>query len=126
MSTRKLEIKRKLFNKIKEEKNLSFPDIQDFFENEKYDYEGDHNLYTFDENGETNYSQIVWSGWNKETVDILCEIFKENQGKVALRCLSSTLEIFLSGGYIDLPIVKRYNHVYKEPHWLPCEVIYIK
>lgn len=126
MSTRKSEIKKKLLQKIKEEKNLSFPEIQCFFEYENYDYKGEHNLYTFNDNGETNYSQLVWADWSKEAVDILCEIFKENEGKIALRCLSSMLEILMSGGYLNLPIAKKNNYVYKKPHWLPCEVIYIK
>lgn len=58
---------------------------------------------------------LLWSGWNKETADMMCEVLKEYP---VHREPADPLVYILDGGGMNLPLVKRHME-YKTDHWLP-------
>lgn len=116
---KKQEIKSKLLEELIREEYLYFPDIEHFFQKQNYDFKGKNDLFLVNDDGSTNYSQVVWGHWSLEAIEIVTEIVTESKGKIGFRCFTNPVEILESGGAYDLPVSKDFNRTYKEPHWAP-------
>lgn len=120
------EMKRKIIQKIKEEKWLPVIEVERLFEKNEYDYKGDYNLYTNFPDGTMNESVVIWKGWTKEATTMICEILEESNRKIAFKPAFNPIELFcLGGGFINMPIAEDMNKKYKKQHWLPGAYVWL-
>ena len=108
-----LELKKAIYNYCKgTHGGVTYAELERVFEDIGYDYEGE---YSSTDSNDTNL--IFWSGWNKNTFDIINEMVKDNY----LKRSPCDMVIYLMDGKVStLPIAHRYpSGGYKKPHWLP-------
>lgn len=109
------DISKKLWEFFKEEEILSFSDIDEFFENQNYNYKGNMAIVY------PKYKNIIlWQGYNQATIDMFSDFMEK--GKIEF-CSDeigkySTIYYLMSGRALDLPVAKR-KYDYKKPHWFP-------
>lgn len=115
---KKSEIKNKLLEKIKKEGDMFFTEIESFFEEINYDYEGEETICP-----SINPTIILWANWNKETIEIVSELLKEHK-ELNIQSSSNPIFLMLCGGGPALPIAKSTKRKYKNPHWLPSALVW--
>lgn len=104
-------MKQKIVEYIKKNKAVSYAELEYFFKECGYDYEGKAASFS-----DVNDSVIFWQGWNIKTFKLLSELIKE---KAIHREPCQPFIYLLDGKALTYPIVKT-NTKYKTVHWLPC------
>lgn len=105
-------LKGEVIKVITERKQVSYVEIEELFENLKFDYKGEYAICPDDE----KYRNIVyWLGWNQEAISLISELRREK----FINYEPCNLIIYLLDGKgLDMPLVK-HLYPYKEEHWLP-------
>ena len=107
---RKEDIKQLLVDYIKHMRDVTYANIEEFFEDHGFEYKGDRGSRSA-----VCRHVIFWEGWNNEAFDMISELMSE--GKI--HCSSTNVITYLIDGKgLDLPIVKT-NRDYTTDHWLP-------
>lgn len=104
------EMKAAVLEYINRNDAVSYAELQWLFEQNGYDYKGDVMACS-----DQNEHVVFWSGWNKDTFDMMGELIHEG---LIHREPISTLTYLIDGAAMNFPIVKR-NTDYKTDHWLP-------
>lgn len=108
MSTQYKDI---ILNYCKQNKGVSFAELDYEFKKAGLEYKGD---YVVQSNKLENI--VFWHGWNKEAAEAIQELLKDD----VLRLEPCQPFIYMIDGVLpDLPIAKR-EMSYKAPHWVPC------
>lgn len=107
-------MKEKLYEFIKTNRRAVFTEIEHFFQDSGYAYEG--NVAFFAREGS---NILLWNGWSQEACNLLVELTEE--GEI---CWSpaSPIECYLMTSLLQLPLAVQIQHNYKEPHWLPAVI----
>lgn len=113
---KKEEAKVTLMERIKEERDMFFGEIEDFFESIGYDYKGGKSI-----RAREGSNLVIWVNWNDEAISILNEIM-EVKGFTGMT--ANPIEIAIMEQLV-LPLAKQINRNYREPHWLPCKIAYV-
>ena len=113
--------KEKIFKDLEHQRqtnDLTFSDVENVFEKNNFDYQGNQVIYS-----NKNHHIVFWSGWNEEA----CKLFDEYRSKYTLTLLPVSLIYYLMGRMLNLPIVKTNSMKviknYKQDHWLPTRVV---
>lgn len=103
-------IKEKIIQKIYRDDHVSFPEIEQMFEEYKFDYKGNKVIHH-----EKYPNLVIWTGWNEKSIKMLNEIVSNNE-----ICLQTTqyLTYLIDGVGLDIPIATDIKD-YKRNHWLP-------
>lgn len=110
MNTKKM--KKDLIKLVKYEKEITFIEIERYFNYIGYEYEGNKELRSG-----TDENTIFWSGWNEQAIQLLQELVQEN---LITMQYTQFLNYFLNGVIIEYPLYQG-KKPYKQ--WLP--VIFI-
>ncbi len=89
---------------------VSYAELQWLFEQKGYDYRGDLMACS-----DQNEHVVFWSGWNKDTFDMMGELIHEG---LVHREPTSALTYLIDGASMCFPVVKQKVD-YKTDHWLP-------
>lgn len=103
--------KAKVFEYIKTNQNVTFAELEHFFEQTGTDYKGDFASYSG-----ANDSVVFWIGWSAAAFSVLSELIED--GKIA-RKPCEVLNYLIDGKALTMPLATDNRH-YKAPHWLPC------
>ena len=106
--------KERLLEWLKTHPAASFSEIESFFEDCGYNYKGEHRIEYFPES-----NVMIWSGWSLEATKMITDLSREE--RISLKTVPPIIWLTF-GKLYDLPIAKRYNHKYKDLHWLPVVV----
>lgn len=105
----KNRLKNKILEYIKTHEETSFVEIENIFEENGFDYEGD-GAYT-----SGNHENVVfWLGWNEEAFSIVADLKRD--GLIEMN-ICPPLYYLIDGKGLSLPIVKSKN--INTDHWLP-------
>lgn len=110
MNTKKM--KKDLIKLVKYKKDITFIEIEKYFNYTGYEYKGNKELRSG-----TDRNTIFWSGWNEQAIQLLQELVEENLINMQY---TQFLNYFLNGVIIEYPLYKG-KKPYKQ--WLP--VIFI-
>ena len=118
----KEQMKTIIENYIKAHPGTSFVEIERLFEENGFDYRGDRGIFPSTEHrdGDIDIGKniLFWAGWNRQACEIFCEIIAGD-----FHYETCPIVLYLAdGGYLDIPIAKRYYHDYKDIHWLPAVI----
>lgn len=103
------EIREKVKHYILENEYVSYAELEQFFEQIGYDYHG-----SFSSVSSVCDYVVFWSGWSKEAIDLVNDLYDEGIHKQP----TPILTYILDGATLNLPLVKR-DMQYKKSHWLP-------
>lgn len=103
------KIKLDLVKLIKHKKDVSFVEIENYFDEIGFKYQGDISICRKNEN------IILWSGWNTRATELLYDLL--NSELITMRP-TTKLIYFIDGEVLTLPIYKG-NRTYNQ--WLPVE-----
>ena len=106
------KVKRNLIKMVKHDKNITFIEIERYFDYIGYYYQGNIELRSG-----TDKNTIFWSGWNEQAIQLLQELVEENLINMQY---TQFLNYFLNGVIIEYPLYQG-KKPYKQ--WLP--VIFI-
>lgn len=105
----KNRLKNKILEYIKTHEETSFVEIENIFEENGFDYEGE-GAYT-----SGNHENVVfWLGWNEEAFNIVADLKRD--GLIEMN-ICPPLYYLIDGKGLSLPIVKSKN--INTDHWLP-------
>lgn len=108
MSTEK--IKSDLLKLIKTKKGVSYVEIENFFEENNYDYKGTESQYIKDTN------IILWGAWNPDANEMIEELLNDK----LITITPTPMWVYLVDGKIlDIPLYKGRKS--KSDRWLPVE-----
>lgn len=107
------KVKKDLIKMVKHDKNITFIEIERYFDYIGYYYQGNIELRSG-----TDKNTIFWSGWNKQAIQLLQELVEENLINMQY---TQFLNYFLNGVIIEYPLYQG-KKPYKQ--WLP--VIFIQ
>ena len=113
---KKEEAKIALMERIKEEGDMFFGEIENFFDSIGYEYKGDKSI-----RAREGSNLVIWVGWNDEAISILNEMM-EFDGFTGMT--ANPIEVAIME-QLTLPMAKQINRNYREPHWLPCKMAYV-
>jgi similarity len=103
-------VKENLIKMVKREKNITFIEIERYFDCIGYCYEGDKELRSG-----TDKNTIFWSGWNNQAIQLLQELVQDNL--INMKC-TQYIAYYLNGVIIEYPVYKG-DRPFKQ--WLPVE-----
>ena len=105
------EIAEAIVINTKNEGMMAFPEIEAYFEDFDFNYEGTKNV---------GFSEhcIVWAGWNYDAVNIINMAIA--MGLSLRPC--SPLVYWYHGYAVNAPLAQK-PFEYKETHWLPCVLV---
>ena len=103
------KIKLDLVKLIKHKKGVSFVEIENYFDEIEFKYQGDISICRKNEN------IILWSGWNTRATGLLYDLLNSE-----LITMSPTNELiyYIDGGVLTLPVYKSKRSY---AQWLPVE-----
>lgn len=107
---RREEIKGIIMNHINEQNHVTYVELERLFQEHGYNYKG-----TYDILSEKSDHVLFWSGWNKETIELINELQEE---KKIHKEPAQFITYLIDGGGMNLPLVKTARE-YKRDHWLP-------
>lgn len=102
-------LEERIIEHIKFHAGTTFAGLQRVF-GEEFDGEFDYGLIS--------QNIVFWTKMNKKFIDIINKLIKEKKLKI-LASPSNILCYVADGRALTLPIAKKVNHNYKEPHWIP-------
>ena len=103
-------IKFSLVKMIKDKGGVSFVEIENFFDEIGFDYQGEEQL-----NSGKNNKIIYWSDWNKQACELITELLKNKQ----IEMTPTPLWVYLADGKVLTESVYEKNKPYEQ--WLPVE-----
>ena len=103
------KIKLDLVKLIKHKTGVSFVEIENYFDEIEFKYQGDISICSKNEN------IILWSGWNTRATELLYDLLNSE-----LITMSPTNELiyYIDGGVLTLPVYKSKRSY---AQWLPIE-----
>ena len=105
-------MKEKIYKFICERKEVTFVELERFFEGNGIDYKGDFAIGT-----STGVPVYMWFGWKEEIAKILAQLRSEKK----ITFFPATVFIYLVDGKVpSVPIYK--GRRVKKDHWLPALV----
>lgn len=108
------KIYNRILKEIEEKGDLFFPDIENIFIEEKFEYKGEKALFHPEDQ-----KLIIWCGWNEKAINIAMKLIK-HFNIVAIQC--NTVEIALHPLYLDFPIAKSDKRKHTQFHWFPTKL----
>ncbi|GKH33497.1 hypothetical protein EAI28_15045 [Faecalicatena contorta] len=106
----KEEVKRAVLDYISENKQVSYKELEWFFNDKQIPFKGE-----FDILSEKCDHIVFWTGWNEEIHEVLGELIDE---EYIHREPTAIFTYITDGGVLKMPLVKQ-NRDYKTDHWLP-------
>lgn len=104
------KIKLDLVKLIKHKKDVSFVEIENYFDEIGFKYQGDISICRKNEN------IIFWSGWNTRATELLYDLL--NSELITMRP-TTKLIYFIDGKVLTLPVYYKGSKPYEQ--WLPVE-----
>ncbi len=103
-------VKNEVYSYIKQNEGTSYAELENLFTELGFSWEGNLEIYS-----DINPNVIFWTGWNKEAIELLNDLQREE----LIEKIPGQLVMYLiDGKALNLPIV-RTDRDYKTPHWLP-------
>jgi len=103
-------IKKEVYCYIKQNEGTSYVELENLLTRLGFNWEGNLEIYS-----DINPNVIFWTGWNKEAIELLNDLQREER----IEKIPGQLVMYLiDGKALNLPIV-RTDRDYKTPHWLP-------
>lgn len=109
---KKEEIERRVFDKLNDRNGTSFVEIEEIFERNGFDYNGNQLICT---TVSAEHNIFFWAGWNEEAIRIFNNAHKRSNAEYIP---TSHLLYVMDGKVPNFPIAKQARK-YKEWHWLP-------
>lgn len=103
------KLKLNLAKHVKKHKQVTFVEIEQFFENNRFNYKGDKEICTDDR------KIVIWGGWNVLAIKIMHDLTKS---KIIEMNEAELLNYLFDGKVLKYPV---YQGVRNYKQWIPVE-----
>lgn len=105
------EMKTIVLKYIRRHNGVSYAELERVFEQHGFSYSGSLEAYS-----DSSPHVVFWSGWNKQTFEIISELLREKRIE---RTPCTVLVYLIDGKGMTYPVLSDVSDL-RSVHWLPC------